>query len=302
MKETGYAHPGYAASLSEFGDPRHLCHCGGWALERSIQGTSLRDAMGCYPLFTCSDWSMVHKDFEEMREDLVAFSCVLDPFGDFDLTYVERCFDICIPYKDHYVLDLMMDPETYVSGRHRKRARQALRRVSVEVCADPALYVDEWTHLYGFLVERHSIRGIGAFSRESFARQLQLPGAVLLLVRHEGATVGGNLFFQHNDVAYGHLSAFSTLGYEVGAPYAVKWAAIEYFTNRTRWIDLGGVPGVKGNEESGLAFFKGGWSSGTRMAYFCGAILNPAVYEELSVARYSGEGSYFPKYRQGEFR
>jgi len=299
--DTGYLSPGYAASLAEFGEPRHLARCGGWVLERPIPGTPYRDAMGCYPLFACSDWGALLEDLEEMREDLVAFSCVPDPFGEYDLEGLRRCFDIAFPYKEHYVLDLSLPPESYTSGRHRKRARQALKRVSVEVCEEPARHLDDWARLYGCLVERHSIRGIGAFSRESFARQLELPGAELLLVFHEGEAVGGNLFFTHNDVSFGHLSAFSPQGYDLGAPYAVKWVAIEHFTGRVRWIDLGGVPGVKADDQSGLGFFKGGWASGTRMAYFCGSVLNARIYEELSGSPASDLAGFFPRYRKGEF-
>jgi hypothetical protein len=47
----GYAHPSYAKSFSEFATPVELPHCGGWALERTIAGSGLRDAMGCYPIF-----------------------------------------------------------------------------------------------------------------------------------------------------------------------------------------------------------------------------------------------------------
>ena len=54
---SGYMHLGYAESLVEFGTPRELPRSGGWVLERQIPGFSYRDAMGCYPLFACQDWS-----------------------------------------------------------------------------------------------------------------------------------------------------------------------------------------------------------------------------------------------------
>jgi hypothetical protein len=44
--ERGYAHPDYAAALSEFGRLRPLIQSEGWILERKIPGTEARDAMG----------------------------------------------------------------------------------------------------------------------------------------------------------------------------------------------------------------------------------------------------------------
>ena len=50
---SGYLHPTYARSLSEFGAPRHLPHSGAWILERRIPGSPYSDAMGCYPILAC---------------------------------------------------------------------------------------------------------------------------------------------------------------------------------------------------------------------------------------------------------
>ena len=44
---------------------------------------------------------------------------------------------------------------------------------------DPTAWLDTWCSLYAQLVARHAITGAACFSRESFARQLALPGAVL---------------------------------------------------------------------------------------------------------------------------
>src|SRR3990172_4731763 len=75
---TGYLHPGHAASLAEFGTPRPLPHSGGWLLERTIPGSESRDAMGCYPLFACRDWSRLPMDLEDLARDLVSVSLVTD--------------------------------------------------------------------------------------------------------------------------------------------------------------------------------------------------------------------------------
>jgi hypothetical protein len=44
---TGYLHPDYAQSLSEFGEPLQLQKSGGWLLERRVDGTQ-SDAMITY--------------------------------------------------------------------------------------------------------------------------------------------------------------------------------------------------------------------------------------------------------------
>jgi hypothetical protein len=79
---TGYLHPLYAESLSEFGTPYELARCRGWILKRQIPGFSYYDAMGCYPLFPCQDWSKLSGDLEELGDQLVCLSVVTDPFGD----------------------------------------------------------------------------------------------------------------------------------------------------------------------------------------------------------------------------
>ena len=80
---TGYLHADYARSLAEFGTPRELPRSGGWILERKIPGFNAYDAMGCYPLFCCKDWSRLQGDIAELQSELVSLSLVPDPFGDF---------------------------------------------------------------------------------------------------------------------------------------------------------------------------------------------------------------------------
>ena len=57
MAKQGYLHDEYAQSLQEFGSPYLLSGCQGWILQRGIPKTPYQDAMGCYPLFACQDWS-----------------------------------------------------------------------------------------------------------------------------------------------------------------------------------------------------------------------------------------------------
>jgi hypothetical protein len=57
---SGYLHPDYTLSLAEFGSPQELSQSKGWILRRQITGFPYQDAMGCYPLFTCENWSRLH--------------------------------------------------------------------------------------------------------------------------------------------------------------------------------------------------------------------------------------------------
>lgn len=294
---TGYAHPDYVASLAEFGTPRQLPRSGGWLLERAIPGTNHRDAMGAYPLFACSDWAALPADLDDLQGDLVSVAFVTDPFGDFDLEQMKGHLDLLSEYKTHYVIDLALPRDDVVSKSHRKHARRALRNVSVEVCDRPNAHLDEWVGLYDNLIRRHNLSGLHAFSREAFSRQLSVPGCVLFIARHAGEAVGALCFYLSGAVAYAHLSAHSQLGYTLGSAYALRWCAIEYFADKVRWLDNGGAAGVY-DSDSGLALFKTKWSTGARVAYFCGRVLRPDVYSELSQGIAT---TYFPAYRVGEF-
>jgi hypothetical protein len=300
---TGYAHPRYALSLKGFGEPRPLLHCGGWLLERPIPGTSYKDGMGCYPLFACRDWSRLHRDLENMSGELVSLSLVTDPFGEYDVAYLRRCFrDIVIPFKQHFVTDLNVPMDTRVCQNHRRNARKALQAVYLERCTDAVAFIDDWTRLYAVLVERHHIRGISAFSRSAFLQQLDIPGIVVFRAAHGGSTVGMLLWYIRNDVAYYHLGAYDPLGYELKASFALFWFAMDYFcTTGVRWLDIGAGAGVNGCGTDGLTRFKRGWSTETRPAYFCGLILDPPRYRQLAGMKGMPATEYFPAYRIGEF-
>lgn len=299
----GYLHPNYAQSLAEFGTPRELPRSKGWILERPIPGFSYHDAMGCYPLFACQDWSQLHADLEEMGNDLVSLSLVTDPFGDYDTTYLHLCFeDLVIPFKDHFIVDLSQPIEAFVCQHHRRYARKALRQLTVERCEDPSDFLDDWVNLYATLIERHNIRGILAFSRSTFAWQLRVPGIVAFRAVHEGITVGMLLWYVQQKVGYYHLGAFNTTGYELRASFALFWFAIEYFAETgLRWLNLGAGAGVQGDSTDGLTRFKRGWSTGTRTAFFCGRIFDQARYSEIVEAKGISTRDYFPAYRKGEF-
>lgn len=256
--------------------------------------------MGCYPLFACLDWSKLHSDLENL-EDVVSLSLVTDPFGVYDLAYLHRCFDAVIPFKEHFVIDVSEPIDRIVSKSHRATVRRALGKVNVEQCPDPTRFLDEWMDLFAFLVKRHNITGIRAFSRASFAKQLRTPGMVMFRAVSGGVTVGLDLWYVLGQVAYGHLVACSPLGYELSASYALKWYLIHYFADKVRWIDLGGGAGVEASAEDGLTNFKRGWATGKRQVYICGRICDHQKYSELVNAKGNSPSDYFPAYRSGEF-
>lgn len=296
----GFLNPDYAHSLSEFGTPRELKQCGGWLLERQIGVTGYNDAMGCYPLFVCHDWSGLSSDLHSIRDDIVSICLVSDPFGNYDRNLLFGCFDIVMPFKEHYVADLSQPLNSIASSHHRYYARKALRNIEIDVCEDPSGFVDEWTDLYAETAARFNVTGMRAFSRYSFEKQLRVPGAVLFRALHDGAAVAAHLVFRHDDVCYGHLVGSTQASHELLASYALYWSELEYFRGRAHWFDWGAGAGLSA-ASNGLTQFKHGWSTGTRMTWFCGKITQPDRYREIVKAAGDPLTEYFPAYRMGEF-
>jgi hypothetical protein len=293
----GYAHQAYAQSLEEFGALRELPRCGGWLLERPVPKGTCIDATGCYPLFSCRNWQVLGDDLEALSERLVCASIVTDPFAEITEPELRAAFpNVCYPYKQHFVTDLSLPLDTIVQSHHRRNVRKALDSVKVQ----PMLSGDEllslWLPLYENLVLRHSVRGIARFSPQSFARQMNVPGFMAFAAFDGDDVCGMTLWYLSGDVAYYHLAAYSEVGYERGASFALFWTALTHFKQLgAYWAALGAGAGTNASE-SGLTRFKQGWATGTRSVYFCGRILQPETYQRLT-----GENpnmiSYFPAYR-----
>jgi len=298
----GYLHPSYVKAFSEYGTPRELPACGGWVLERSIPGHEEQDAMGCYPLFVCRDWRNLPQDLEEIGKDLVAIALVTDPFADVDEEFLRQQFNIAKLFKEHYIADLSRPMEESINRHHRYYARRSLRDTDVEVCLEPIKYITEWMNLYGNLIERHHIRGMRAFSEESFRGQLTTPGMILFVGKRQGEVVGAHFVAMHSDVAYSHLAAFSPDGYQNFSAYGIYWITLEYLAKQgIRYFDLGAAAGLDAAADDGLDRFKRGWSTATRLVYFCGKIFDRERYAAICQDCKIGETDYFPAYRAGEF-
>jgi hypothetical protein len=298
----GYCHRQYAESFAEVGQPRELPNCRGWLLERAIPGTPQRDGMGCYPLFDCCNWAGLPVDLAGLAEALVSVSLVVNPFSDVAETDLRCWFDVVIPFKQHYVTDLRRPVDDLVARQHRRNLQKASGLVEVDICRNPLDFLAAWCDLYGHLAARHGITGIRAFSRTAFEKQLGVPGLVMFRALAAEDIVGLHLWYVRDRVAYGHLGATSTRGYELMASYALYWYAVQYFRTHVDWLDLGGVAGVSEEESlDGLRQFKAGWATGTRQAFLCGRILQQDAYDRLSAERATTKTSYFPAYREGEF-
>ena len=257
--------------------------------------------MGCYPLFACQDWSQLARDMQDLEDDLVSLALVTDPFGEYDEPYLRHNFDIVFPFKEHYVADLQHPIDEIVSRHHRYYARKALESIHIETCEEATQYVDEWTALYAVLTDRHNVRGVRAFSRTAFLKQMSIPGLMMFRAIHQGTAMGAALCIVQGDVAYGHLMGISEVGHKLGVSYALYWSNLQYFSGKVRWLDWGGNAGSENDGQDGLSNFKRGFSTGTRSAYFCGRILNPKAYSEIMTAKGIASTGYFPGYRRGEF-
>jgi GNAT acetyltransferase-like protein len=296
--ESGYLHREYAASLAEFGEPRFLPESRGWLLTRSIPRTDLRDAMGCYPLFCCADWTRLETDLGALCE-VVTVTAVADPFAEAATEDLRRCFpDLFRPFKEHFIADLR---HPTVSRHHRQKLRRAARWVTVERVPDPPSCAEEWERLYAHLRARRGLVGIRAFSASSFRRQLSIPDCVAFRALVDGRCVAMNLWYILRDIAYYHLGASEEEGYRVSASYPLIEAALATFTSEgLRWLNLGSSSGARFSAD-GLSRFKQGWASGTRTAHLCGRILDPNSYRRLAPRDPDAGEGYFPAYRAGEF-
>jgi len=305
---TGYLDPLYAKSLATTGQPQKLEQSGGWILRRQIEGCSFYDGMGCYPIFCCSDWSRLHVDLSEagIEKELVSLVVVTDPFGTYDVDYLRNCFqELVVPFKEHYVVDLSRDMETFVSNHHRRNARIALREVKTEICSNSSENVTAWIRIYNNLIDRHNIKGVPAFSAVTLSAQLQVPGLVLFRAapkRRNEETIGMSLWYIQGNVAYYHLGAYDNVGYSLKASFALFWQALQHFAAiGVQWLSLGAGAGTKSNGSEGLIRFKQGWSTGTRTAYLCGRIFDKDKCAEIMLLKDISSNRYFPPYRFGEF-
>jgi len=298
-RAAGYRHYDYASSLKEFGEIIEMPLSGAWMLKRKIADTDFYDAIGCYPLFSCHDWKSVARDLRASGSNIVSFSAVVDPLGDYQDSDLEHCFNHTVrQFKAHYLVDLSAPLAQQLSRHHRRYIGVALKKLSVEVVDQPSDHLCEWNDLYRELVQRHDIKGISAFSDKAFALQLKVPGVRMFRARYEGNTVASSLWYVDGDVGYYHLSAANETGYRMRASYGLMWSALEYFEGqKLKLLNLGGGAGLKVDSDDGLARYKSGWSTHVKPAYFVGHVFDSAAYDALSADARASDQQYFPAYR-----
>ncbi len=297
---TGYFSREYAQALSEFGQPRQLQHCEGWILDRSIPGFAQHDAAGLYPLFVCSSWKGFAADLEDLQDGLVSLVLVTDPFSSPDFGHLDQLFNAGVTaFKRHHIVELGHSIDEFVSRHHKRNAFKALESVTVEQIGEPELFLDDWEEMYDVLRIRHDIQGIAAFSRQSFERQFRVPGLIAFRAEVDGVTTGMLLWYVQNNIAYYHLGAYSTKGYELKVSFALFWEAISWFRGKVGWLDLGAGAGI-GSGAGGLDRFKEGWATGSRTAYLCRHIFQRDAYEQIVKETGTRGASYFPAYRSVE--
>ena len=298
----GYQSAIYSESFSDIGTPLRLNRSKGFIIKRQINYSAFYDAMGCYPLFLCSNWENLKDDIDNLEGKLISLALVTDPFGNYDENLLRNCFhDVVFPYKQHFVIDLEKSVESYLSKNHQRNIQKAQEMIDVEICYHPLDFLDDWLTLYAALIERHKITNFTKFSREAFTRQLSVPGITLLRGVHQDQTVSMLIWYTLENRSYYHLGASSPLGYELKASFALFWSAIEHFTGKVKWLNLGAGAGFQRETNNGLTRFKQGWSSETKTAYFCGRILDRENYIKLIERYHKSDTSYFPAYREGEF-
>jgi hypothetical protein len=292
-----YAHRLYLAALAEFGEPVHLSRSRGYLLARPIAGTGLTDALGPYPIFMCDSWRDLAADLEALGDSFVSVTLVPDPLAAVSEAQLAAAFpDVVRPFKRHHVVELDRRWQTRVSSHHLRQIRKGLRRLELQVAESPMSFLDEWTTLYAHLVARHNIQGIARFSRASFARQLAVPGLVMVRAQLGGVAIGATLWFRAGERAYYHLGACHPLGYRERAFHAMFSVALHFLQESgVRLVSLGAGAGVVESPDDGLRRFKAGWTTSTRIAYLCGRALNRARYAELTRER--DDDGFFPAYR-----
>lgn len=130
---------------------------------------------------------------------------------------------------------------------------------------------------------------------------MTLPGAVILQALYNNTVIGAHIYFQHDDIVYCHLGAYSETGYKVGATDALDLFSFDYFADKARWLNLGGGSGITSDGTDGLSYYKKSWATDTRITYFWGHVFDRKRYEDVLSSMDIGETDYFPAYRKGEF-
>jgi hypothetical protein len=287
-----YASPLYAEALSHVGRPAPVEAWDSFVIARSLPAGAGEDATGAYPMAVFGPGANLEVGLAALADaGLVSLVLVPDPFASPPAEALARSFELCRPFKTHYLVETAKAVD--FSKHHRERVRRGQRRCRVERVR-LADHLDAWSDLYAGLVDRRSIRGAADFTAAYFAKLAQAPELVALAAFVDEAPAGMTLWFEHAGVAYNHLTASNATGYANGANFALYAAAIDHFAGATV-MNLGGGAGFADDPQDGLAAFKRGFANAETKALLCGAVLDRPRYAELTAGR--PQTDFFPAYR-----
>lgn len=283
----------YADSFSTFGEPIYLKKSGGWLLKRIILGTNYYDAMNCYPFFICDNPDNLIEDLRELK-NIVSVMLILSPFC--NLKNIEF-FDSYLKFKDHFIVDLCKNNK--IPNNHIRNIKTGMKNI-ISIWVRPDEFVDEWYSLYNNLIKRHNIKGMIAFSKDCFKKQLLVSGAKIISAQINDRFVGAIIWYTFKDLVFYHLGAQSEEGYENKSSFVLFNESINYFKGLGfKYVCLGSGSGLE-KKEDGLTRFKRGWANCTTPVYMCTKILDTKVYADLTKCM-DKSIQYFPLYRYGEF-
>lgn len=263
-------------------------------LTRAIPRTSWHDGLGCYPLTVFGPRADLKAGLERLRhESLVSVALVPDPVTSPGPEVLANAFEVCRPFKTHYLVDRNAGPVRF-ARTHRRMIRKAIKDCTFGP-VDLQVTLADWQRLYGHTVVRHGITGVQKFAPSYFEELARMPDVIALAAKHHGAIIAMILWVRSGEIAYAHLEGCSAAGYKTQAIYGIFAAANEYFAD-CRILHFGGTAGLSATGEDGLAYFKRGFANREVTAYFCGTCLDPERYASLSKGR---EGAtFFPAYRE----
>ncbi|MEZ5464431.1 MAG: GNAT family N-acetyltransferase [Lysobacteraceae bacterium] len=245
---------------------------------------------------------MLGQDIAELAANWVSVVLVSDPFSGVDPRRI-HAFDVCLPFNQHYVVDLSLASP---SPHHRREARRSRRFVDIAQAGDKLSLADDWVRLYQSLIRNKGVTTAAAFPDECLRKQLLLSDCRAYVAYYDGEVCAMALWLIDGDVAYYHLAASATQGYKVAASYGLMDAALEDLaTQGIERISLGGAPAGGRRNAAGLAYFKSGWATDHVPTYVCGKILDSSAYRRLSVRRARQRPTtddFFPAYRRSSDR
>ena len=294
----GYLSPGFAQSYRPFGEIVTAPQSGLGFVKRPLPGGAF-DLTGPYPYAMSANWAGLREDRAALRADgAVSVVFVADPFAADQVRAAAAGWALCRKFKTHYVVDLQRDWRRERPKEMRRVTRRALEAQAPHVADTPGRHAAALWALYQTTVDRFDLRGLARLCPETVARQLALPGALLVIAEDAAGLTGAQLNFHHGGTACMHLQFLSARAAARRTSYALIYATLEELERRgCRFANLGGAAGLDDDPDDGLAQYKRRWASTERVAHLCGEVLDPAAHAALCAAAGDPRTGFFPAYR-----